>query len=87
MRPTGVIVNYYLRQDTSGILNSTTNTVSVTIGGVAVPQANVTFSGLVGAGLYQVNILMPSNLGSGDKPILASVGGAQTQSSILVALQ
>ena len=66
---------------------STTNTVSVAIGGVAVPQADVTFSGLVGAGLYQLNIVVPSNPGTGDKAIVAAVGGAQTQSGVLLSLQ
>jgi uncharacterized protein (TIGR03437 family) len=59
----------------------------VTVGGAAVPQANVAFSGLVGAGLYQLNIVMPPNLGTGDKPIVATVGGVQTESNLLLSLQ
>ena len=66
---------------------ATANAVSVTIGGVAVPQANVKFSGVVEAGLYQLNIVMPSNLGSGDKAIVATVGGAQSQTNILLSVQ
>jgi uncharacterized protein (TIGR03437 family) len=64
----------------------TTNPVQVVIGGVAVPQENVQFSGLVGAGLYQINVLVPANLGSGDEAIVAEVGGAQTQSNVLLSL-
>jgi uncharacterized protein (TIGR03437 family) len=65
----------------------TTNSVQVIIGGVTVPQVNVQFSGLVGAGLYQINVLIPENLGTGDKSIVASIGGVQTQSNVLVSLQ
>ena len=65
----------------------TVNPVAVTIGGVAIPAVNVQFAGLVGAGLYQLNILIPPNLGSGDKPIVATAGGLQTQSTILLSLQ
>src|ERR1035438_8515667 len=53
----------------------------------AVPQANVKFSGVVEAGLYQLNIVMPSNLGSGDKAIVATVGGVQSQTNILLSVQ
>lgn len=67
--------------------SATTNPVSFTIGGVAVPQANILFAGEVGAGLYQVNMTVPANLGTGDKAIVASVTGVQSQSGVMLSLQ
>ena len=51
----------------------TVNPVTVTIGGV---QAPVAFAGLVGAGLYQLNVTVPE-VGPGDQPIQATVNGVQ----------
>lgn len=58
-------------------------TPQVTIGGM---QATVVFAGLVEAGLYQLNVIVP-NAGSGDQPLQASVGGAMTQSNLFITLQ
>lgn len=38
-----------------------------------------TFAGLTSAGLYQINLIVPSNLGPGDLSIQAMVGGMRTQ--------
>lgn len=65
----------------------TTNLVEVTIGGVTLPQNNVQYSGLVEAGVYQLNVLVPANLGTGDQIISAVTGGAQTQSNVLLSLE
>jgi uncharacterized protein (TIGR03437 family) len=62
---------------------STTNTVTVTIGGV---PATVLFSGITTTGLYQFNITVP-NAGSGDQLLQASVNGVQTQGGVYVTLQ
>ena len=51
-----------------------TNQVTVTLGGVA--QTLTAYE--VGAGLYQINVPVPSNVASGDIPLQASVGGLQT---------
>jgi uncharacterized protein (TIGR03437 family) len=59
----------------------TTNTVTMTIGGIAVP---VSFAGLVGPGLYQINITVPSGLTAGDNAIVATVGGVASQASGLI---
>jgi uncharacterized protein (TIGR03437 family) len=50
---------------------------------------NVTpgFAGLSGAGLYQINLTVPAGLGTGDVPLLATVGGAQTPSTVVISLQ
>jgi uncharacterized protein (TIGR03437 family) len=55
----------------------------VTIGGM---PATVSFAGIVGAGLYQLNVVVP-NVGSGDQPLQASVSGATTQSNIFLTIQ
>jgi uncharacterized protein (TIGR03437 family) len=49
----------------------TTNPVTVTIGG---QPARVLFSSIVGAGLYQINVVVPS-VPSGDQPVQAAVVG------------
>jgi uncharacterized protein (TIGR03437 family) len=58
--------------------------VNVTVGGVA---ASVQFSGLVSAGLYQLNVVVPNGTGSGDQLVRATVGGAQTQENICIAVK
>jgi uncharacterized protein (TIGR03437 family) len=61
----------------------TTNPVTVTIGGVS---AQVQFAGAVGSGVYQLNVVVPT-VGSGDQPIVASVGGSQTPTANLITIQ
>jgi uncharacterized protein (TIGR03437 family) len=60
----------------------TTSTVTVSIGGQA---ATVNFSGIVEAGLYQINVVVPK-VGSGDQQIQAAVGGTNA-SPAFVAVQ
>jgi uncharacterized protein (TIGR03437 family) len=60
---------------------ATTYTVTVTIGGV---PADVLFAGLVGPGLYQLNVRVPASLADGDQAVVASVAGLNTQSSALL---
>jgi len=59
----------------------TSNPVTVTIGGI---QAVVLFAGLVGPGLYQMNVTVPVGLADGDHPVVASVAGLNTQSTALL---
>jgi uncharacterized protein (TIGR03437 family) len=59
------------------------NPVQITIGGVT---ASVAYAGLVEAGLYQFNVTVPSNLPNGNAPVIASIGGVQTQSGVSVAV-
>jgi uncharacterized protein (TIGR03437 family) len=65
-------------------LSTTTNPVTVTIGGQTVTPS---FSGLAPgyAGLYQVNFLMPTSLQPGpiNQPITISVGGVTSQPSAM----
>lgn len=59
----------------------TTNTVTVKIGGTA---ATVLWAGLTAAGLYQINVTVPSGLTAGDNSFVATVGGYSTQSTALL---
>lgn len=59
----------------------TNNPVTVTIGGV---PADVLWSGLVGPGLYQINIRIPASLSDGDKAVVASIAGASSQPTAVV---
>ncbi|HEY3840703.1 MAG TPA: putative Ig domain-containing protein [Bryobacteraceae bacterium] len=54
------------------------NTVTVTIGG---QPALVDFSGIVGAGLVQINVHVPGSINDGDAPVVASVGGVSSQTT------
>ena len=59
------------------------NSLQVAIGGQA---ASVTYAGLVEPGLYQINVTVPS-VPDGDSAVLATVGGAQTQTGALITVQ
>jgi len=54
----------------------TANAVTVTIGGV---NATVKYAGLILAGLYQINVVVPQ-VASGNQSLQAAVGGAATPS-------
>jgi uncharacterized protein (TIGR03437 family) len=61
----------------------TTNAVTVTIGG---QPAAVSFAGLVGPGLYQINVAVPTGLAAGDNPIVATVAGLKSQATALLKI-
>ena len=61
----------------------TNDPVAVTIGGKSAPVA---FAGIVGAGLYQINVTVP-DLPTGDHPLAASVDGVGTQAGIVVTVE
>jgi len=50
---------------------------------------NVTpmFAGLSGAGLVQINVTIAGGVGTGDVPLVATVGGAQTPAGVVISLQ
>jgi uncharacterized protein (TIGR03437 family) len=62
----------------------TTNGVTLHIGSASVTPA---FAGLSGAGLYQINLTVPSGLGSGDVALQATIGGVQTAMGVVISLQ
>jgi uncharacterized protein (TIGR03118 family) len=56
---------------------------SVVIGGV---PATVTFAGLIAAGLYQINVMVPAGLTPGDASVIAFVGNAATQEGAFITI-
>jgi uncharacterized protein (TIGR03437 family) len=58
--------------------NKLANPVTITIGG---QSALVDFAGIVGAGLVQINVHVPSGLANGDAPVVATAGGIPTQTT------
>jgi uncharacterized protein (TIGR03437 family) len=62
-----------------------TNSVQLSINNVTVLPA---FAGITSAGLYQLNVVqLPANLGTGDVPLIATVGGVQTPTGVMISLQ
>jgi uncharacterized protein (TIGR03437 family) len=64
-----------------------TGGITATIGGVA---ATVSYAGFVSdavAGLYQVNMLVPSTVAVGQKEVLVTVGGVRNQPGVTVWVQ
>ena len=59
---------------------ATNNPVSVAIGGSA---AAVSFAGLVGPGLYQINVQVPAGLSPGDQAVLTSIAGLNSPPALL----
>jgi uncharacterized protein (TIGR03437 family) len=57
----------------------TTNPVTLHVNKVSVTP---TFAGLSGAGLYQINLTVPSGLGTGEVPLQATVGGVETPNAV-----
>ncbi len=62
----------------------TASNAMVLIGGVA---ANVTFAGLVGPGVYQINLTVPSTAASGDNPIAVQIGGYSSPGNVFISVQ
>jgi uncharacterized protein (TIGR03437 family) len=57
--------------------------LQVSIGGV---PATVSWAGIVAAGEYQLNVVIPP-LADGDQPIVATIGGASTQNGLLIPVK
>ena len=65
----------------SGVNYPTSLTPTVTIGGV---RADVSYSGLVGTGLYQINLTVPSSLTAGTYPVVVAIGGATSPTTAVI---
>lgn len=63
---------------------ATTNPVTLRINNVSVTPS---FAGLSGAGLCQINLTIPSGLGTSDVPLLATVGGVTTPTGVVISVQ
>jgi uncharacterized protein (TIGR03437 family) len=62
----------------------TTNPVTLLLNNVSVTPG---FTGLSGAGLYQLNLTVPSGLGTGDVSLQATVGNVKTPSGVVISLR
>ncbi len=60
------------------------NQVQLTIGGAT---AQVSYAGLVGPGLVQLNVVVPTTLAAGDALVVATIQGVSTQTGISVSVQ
>ena len=58
-------------------------TVTATIG---TASATVQFAGLVGVGLFQVNIIVPSGLADGDYQLLIKANGVSSQTGVVIPI-
>jgi uncharacterized protein (TIGR03437 family) len=58
-----------------------TSLPTVTIGG---STATVSWCGLVGAGLYQINVTVPASLAAGTYPVVVTQNGVQSPSSAVL---
>ena len=58
--------------------------INLTIGG---RQAQVKWAGIIGAGLWQLNVQVPPDVPAGDAAIVAQIGGKSTQSGAYIAIQ
>ena len=62
--------------------------VSVSLGGTAVPAANMVFDGLVYSGEVQINVLIPANAPTGSAvPLVVTIGGASSRTDATIAIQ
>lgn len=62
----------------------TTQPVGLFINNISVTPS---FAGLSSTGLDQINFIVPAGLGTGDVPLVATVGGGQTPSTVVISLQ
>jgi uncharacterized protein (TIGR03437 family) len=58
--------------------------VDIQIGNTSVQPV---FAGLSSPGLFQLHLILPAGLGSGDRPLAATVIGLTTQNDVLIALR
>jgi uncharacterized protein (TIGR03437 family) len=62
--------------------------VTVSLGGVTLPDSNITFKGLLYTGVVQINVLIPADAPTGSSvPLRLSIGGATSPSSVTMAIR
>ncbi len=77
-------------QNTLDGLRQTSTRPTMTVGGVAVPDGNILFSGLAPqfVALYQINFRMPAGVPAGNAvPIQISMGGVTSTDKVTIAVQ
>ena len=61
---------------------------SITFGGVTLDPSDILYVGVTqDAGLYQVNLKVPSNVPAGDQPLVITIGGVASPSSAFITVQ
>jgi len=68
----------------AGASGTAKNPVQMIINGTTLTPG---FAGITEAGLFQFNLTLPAGLGTGDVSLLATVGGVQTPSNVVISLQ
>ena len=48
--------------------------------------ADVQWKGMTGAGLWQLNVVIPKGLPAGDNALVADVGGVRTQPGVFISI-
>jgi uncharacterized protein (TIGR03437 family) len=69
---------------------STTNRVTVTVGGTTLAAADVFYAGLAPgniSGLYQVNVRIPASAGNGDVPVTMAIGGVESAAGTTIPVR
>ena len=68
---------------------STTATLSVSLNGVTLALSDVLYAGVAPsfAGLYQINIHIPTNMPNGDLPVSANINGVSTPPGAFITVQ
>jgi uncharacterized protein (TIGR03437 family) len=62
--------------------------VSVSLGGVTIPDANLVFNGLVYSGEIQLNVLIPDNAPTGGAvPLVLTIGAASSRAGVTIAIK
>lgn len=69
--------------------NMLANPVTIQIGSVQIPAANILYQGLAldAIGLYQFIVVLPSSLTAGDQAITFSVGGVDTAQTMFITVK
>jgi uncharacterized protein (TIGR03437 family) len=62
------------------------DTVTIRLGTLTLPAANVEFAGLSGAGLNQFNVRIPDNVAEGEVSLSATINGIQTQDGVVLLM-
>lgn len=73
----------------SNKIGSTVSPVSVSINGVVLAGSDVLYAGVAPgfAGLYQINIHIPTSMPNGDLPVSASINGISTPTGAFITVQ
>jgi len=67
---------------------SVTAPVTIQLGEVTLEQSDILYVGVTGfAGLYQLNLRVPSNVATGNQPLVITLGGVASSPNAFLAVQ